>query len=44
MTVKELEEMGFIYKHLFGNWYIVRLYTRGWGRWIMFPLRLANKS
>ena len=44
MTIKQLEEMGFIRKHLFGHWYIVSLYAQGWGRYVMFPLRLEDKE
>ena len=40
MTIEKLKELGFIRKHLFGHWYIVSLYAKGWRKYIMFPMRI----
>lgn len=42
MKINELKEMGFIHKHLFGNIYIVNLYTYGLGKYIKFPMILRK--
>ena len=42
MTREWLEKNGFIKKHIFGDWYIVRLYTKGWRRLIMFPMKIKS--
>ena len=42
MTVEKLKELGFIHNHLFGDWYVVHLCTKGWRKFIMFPMRLKD--
>ena len=44
--IKRLDELGYIYKHLFGNWYLVRLYANRNNplHHIILPMRLVEKN
>jgi len=45
VSIKKLEQVGFIYKKLSKNWYLVRLYAnpKKLGYNIIFPLKLIEE-
>ena len=46
VSIKRLEQVGFIYKKLFKNWYLVRLHANPnkIGYNIIFPLKLIEEK
>lgn len=45
MTVKEMEKMGFIYKHIYKNWYLCRIYANPTHKilhHVVIPLRIKG--